>query len=74
MYWVTYGCKSSDAASIIWRDVIDRHAAVSTFEKLVCKLRHAGERPVTATEVHVGGPIVGEVLAEGACRAGAPAG
>lgn len=68
---VTHRCERPSTTSIVRRDIIDGHAAVGSFEELVRELGHTRESAIARAKVHVGGPVVGEVLAEGAGCAGA---
>lgn len=55
-------------AAVVGRDIVDGDTAILA-EALVRDLRHPLEGAVASAEEHVGGPVVGKVLAEGACRA-----
>lgn len=69
----THGLESSNfLVSIrveVLLDVVDGHAARQGPKQRVGILRDAMIRAVARLEVHNGGPIVGEVLGEAACRA-----
>ena len=56
--------------SVIRRGVVDRDTALGAVEVPVGDLRDAGKGAVARLEVHVGGPVVGQILVEGAARAG----
>lgn len=69
LLWRTYRSKGSDPAAVIWWNVVDRHATAGTLEELVGELRDSRKGAVASAEIHVGSPVVGEVLGEGAGRA-----
>lgn len=62
----TYGFEGGDLGSIVGASVVDRHPAGLAVQEAVRDLAHALVRPVARLEVHVGRPVVGQVLAEGA--------
>jgi hypothetical protein len=66
----TYGLEGSDIGLAIVRwDVIDGNTFV-TLQTKVDHLLNSLERAVAGLEVEVGSPVIGEILAEAASRAG----
>lgn len=65
----TYGLEGSHFRTIVRRRVVDRHASCFSIETPIRNLGNPLVCSIAGFEVHVCGPVVGEVLAKAACCA-----
>lgn len=61
---MTYGLESSGLRTIIGRSIIDSHAPNFTVEISVGDLRNTFVGSVAGFEIHIGGPVIRQILAK----------